>query len=146
MSRAVLACAFITLSLSLIAAEMDPCQGKPLLIVPLDSGQQSFEARPVSGLTVIVRKDRPGWEVQVFRVTDTNHQKNLLYPAGNWHGAFPCQVQPSVAPETLPSPRLIPVRTSKASVCLRLVSPRVQSTGLEASFSGGSLEIVWVGG
>jgi hypothetical protein len=117
-----------------------------LLTMPLASRTSSFKAHAPSGVSIIVVRDENGWEVQAFGAADHAHKDNLLYPAGNWHGAFPCQVQPSLAPDLFPSPRIIRIRTVRASLCLRVVSPQVQGAGPAVHFTGGSLELVWVAG
>ena len=146
MRSRLLACWLAALSTFLSAAPEPSCSGPLLLKMPLASRKATFKARAASGVSIIVVPDTDGWEVQAFGAADPHHKDNLLYPAGNWHGAFPCQVQPSLAPDIFPSPRVIPIRGVNASLCLRLLSPQVQGTSASAHFTGGSLEVVWVGG
>jgi hypothetical protein len=125
------------------ASDAEDCNSRHLLRIPLTSSTATYHARVGSGYVLVVVQDAPGWEVQVFRATDRSKRDNLLYPKGNWHGAFPNQIQPGVSEEIFPNIRRVPVRATPHSVCIRLMDVSKSVTNGSAAFRGGSLEVGW---
>jgi hypothetical protein len=126
------------LLMALASLNPEQCTAPTVLSVPLRSSKQVVGATTASGYKLSLVKDPPGWEVQVYSSADKELKENLLYPAGSWHGAFPCQVQPGTA-DLFGNTRRVAVRSSKASVCIRIREPRVSGE----SYVGGSLEVGW---
>jgi hypothetical protein len=91
------------------------CDSPTRIRVLLTSSTLMYQARTRSGYVVRVVRDVPGWEVQVFRSTDRRGRDNLLYPIENWHGAFPCQIQPGTE-DIFQNTRRVAVRSTPHSV------------------------------
>jgi hypothetical protein len=121
----------------LAAAEDSPA--KPVLSFSLTATNQSFTHRLESGLTLRVERNELGWDVGVFQRHSTD---NLLYPQGNWHGAFPCQLSAwSQRRKTFADQQVMPIRGYKSSVRIRLVDVVVAGKPGSERFTGGWLEI-----
>jgi hypothetical protein len=121
----------------ILTAGIADCSAKALLTMPLESSRADYRASIV-GYTLAVVKDAPGWQVEVYALGDRRERDNLLAPLGNWHGAFPFQVQPGTQ-AVFGNARLIKVRGTQANVCIRVVNPQVVGD----KFMHGSLEIGW---
>ena len=114
---------------------------KPVLSFSLAAAKQSFSHRLESGLTLRVDLNELGWDIGVFR---GRRSDNLLYPQGNWHGAFPCQLYAwSQRRKTFPDQRVIPVRGHRSSVRVRLIDAVVAGESGSERFAGGRVEIYW---
>jgi hypothetical protein len=120
------------------------CAGKPHLSFSISAKEESFHSSLGGGLEAFVVRDDRGWEVQVFRTSDRQHRENLLYPP-NWHGAFPCQIQPGVGPELFPDERLIPIRTTSRSLCIRLIGVKSSGAGADRHYTSGTVTVSSVG-
>ena len=141
----VLRALLVVLVLLAIASVSDAadCDSRPLLRIPLTSSTATYSARVRPSYVLVVVHDAPGWEVQVFRATDRSKRDNLLYPKGNWRGAFPNQIQPGISEEIFPNIRRVPVRATPLSVCIRLVDVSKSVTNGSPAFRGGWLEVGW---
>jgi hypothetical protein len=122
------------------------CESPTLIRVPLTSSMRVHRAETPSGYVGMVVRDAPGWEVQVFRARDRYRRDNLLYPVRNWHGAFPCQVQPNISDDIFPATRRVAARSTPHSVCIRLKAVSQSMTNGHPAYKGGWLEIGWIEG
>jgi hypothetical protein len=82
-----------------ILAGADPvgAHDREVLQFDLTSADRVVEADTGDGCLVRAENNSDGgwgWEIGVYR---KKSEDNLLYPKGNWHGAFPCQIVPSPA-------------------------------------------------
>jgi hypothetical protein len=114
---------------------------KPVLSFSLTATNRSFSHRLKSGLMLRVERNELGWDVGVFR---DRRCDNLLYPQGNWHGAFPCQLSAwSQHRKTFPDQRVIPIRGYRSSVRIRLIDAVVGGESGCERFTRGQVEIYW---
>ncbi len=131
----------IFLTLVCVTATMEGRVEKPVLSCSLTATNSVFRHQLNSGYSVRVVRCELGWEVEVFNGHD---KENLLYPAGNWHGAQPCQISAwSHRTLTFPDVRLIPVRDSSDSVRIQLINATVTGGVGKERFTGGRLEVYW---
>jgi hypothetical protein len=128
---------FLTALLAGMLGRAATCSAPAVLSVPLNSSQANYRVRAGSHRLVVV-KDAPGWQVEVYRSSDRKMSDNLLAPQRNWHGAFPFQVQPGTE-AVFGAVRRIRVRGTQADVCIRVID--AQLVGDE--FVHGSLQIGW---
>jgi len=129
-----------------ITASQEPCGGGSRLAFSLIATERSFHANLRGGLSLYAAKDDGGWELQVFDRADQQHRDNLLYPSSRWHGAFPCQIQPGVGRDTFPDERVVPIRSTVRSLCVRLIGVKVAGVGSKRRYVAGRVEIRADGG
>ena len=114
---------------------------KPVLEFSLTATNASFSHQLSSGLVLRAEREVLGWEVGVFQRDSTD---SLLYPQRIWHGAFPCQLSAwSHRTQTFPDERVIPIRSYKSSVRIRLIDATVAGESGSERFTGGRVEIYW---
>lgn len=140
--RALLAIIFAALSACAAGRAETPV--KPVLSFSLTARNPRFTRSLGNGLSLRVVRDTLGWEAGVFRDHSTD---NLLYPQGNWHGAFPCQLSAwSHRSRTFPDERVIAVRGLQHSVRIRLIDASTSGKAGAEQFAGGRVEIYWLRG
>ena len=116
------------------------CHGKLRLTFSLLAKEAAFHSSLEGDLELYAVRDGSGWEIQVFNSSDHRRRDNLLYPE-HWHGAFPCQLQPAVHSDVFPDERVIQVRSTSLSICVKLIGLKTTGESSERRYGGGTVEI-----
>ena len=123
------------------AASPKACVGKVVLSFPLTADSSPVPVPLGQGLRLDTDRYEQGWDLLVFR---SGSDDNLLAPKGNWHGAQPVQV--SVYMLTIyPNERIIPIRSTSTSICVRILNARTEGVGNHEHFTNGAVEVRWSG-
>ena len=125
------------IGLSVPLAATQPQQ--PMLKFSTTDARDRFETNLPNGLRLVVEKNELGWEVSVFK---GKSQDSLLYPQGNWHGAWPCQLSAwSHKRKTFPDQRVIPIRGYHQSIVVDLSQALSAGEPGHEAFTGGTITI-----
>ena len=126
----------------LIAATSVDAQPREVLTLNLTSIQKQIQADTGDGFVVRVDNLNDtgwGWEVGVYRKGSGD---NLLYPKGNWHGAFPCQIVPGPN-QVFPDTRVIKVRSTAKTLTIQLLGVLFEGTDPDYRFTDGVARVLW---
>ena len=104
-----------------------------------------FERPLGSDLRIRVRREHPmGWVVTATSERPGDDPPNLLYHSPSWHGPYPTDVFAwSYRSRLFPDERVLPVRGHPYEVRIRLIDCRTSSTGDDATFESGTIEVSW---
>ena len=123
------------------AASRKACAGKVVLSFPLAAETPPARVRLGRDLLLDTERYEHGWDLVVFR---TGNDDNLLAPVRDWHGAQPFQISVYMM-SIYPNERIIPIRSTPATICVRILNARTEGTGNREHFIGGVVEVRWSG-
>ena len=123
------------------AASPKDCDGKVVLSFPLAAETSPKPAPLGRSLLLSAERYEQGWDLVVSR---SGSDDNLLAPTRNWHGAQSFQVSVYLM-SVYPNERIIPIRSTSSSICVRILNARTEGAGNSEHFVNGEVEVRWSG-
>ncbi len=144
-ARVVVAAALLALLASAAAAHAGGnCAGHVVLRFPVTAPNAPGTVPLGTKEVLRVEATEGGWQIAVVDRINPTSRGNLLAPSLDWRDPQPFQVTPATAGE-FPAERLIPLRDSKETVCIRLFDARVDDSVSPPRYTAGTVEVLWSG-
>jgi len=121
-----------------------PCTGRLVLSFPLTVANAPEPVQLGTHLVLRVEPSDSGWEPQVVDSSNPDARGNLLCAIRNWHGAQPFLITAYMA-NIYPNERVIPIRGTSQTVCIRILGARVEQNGSTPRYLEGTVEVRWSG-
>ena len=115
------------------------CTGATIMSLPLAAASAPAAVQLGDDLLLRVEPDDGGWELEVVD-SKGDMRGNLLAAIRNWHGAQPFLVTAYMA-SLYPNERVLPIRGTTKTLCIRLVDPRIEEKGADARYVAGTMEV-----